>query len=204
VSAQAQSVPAIQFQLGFLQLWHGEQTDAEERLRTALDLAVRSGDITLQARSLTYLACIARQRGDREAARQRTAQLLDVAKQARMPDYIAVAYACQAWLAEREGDLEAVFQHGEAALALWAGLPFDYPFHWLALWPLLSAALRSNQLERAVRYSHGLLHPSQQLLPEAVLAELQAAHASAAGGQAAHALRHLQAAFDLAQASGQH
>ena len=141
-SALAQSVPAIQFQLGFLHLWHGAQADAAERLRQPWHLAERSGDITLQARCLTYLACIARQRGDLEAVRQRTAHLLNVATQAHMPDYIAVANACQAWLAEREGDLETVFQHGEAALALWAGLPFDYPFHWLALWPLLAAALQ--------------------------------------------------------------
>ena len=76
-SALAQSVPAIQFQLGFLHLWHGAQADAEEHLRAALHLAERSGDITLQARCLTYLACIARQHGDVEDVRQRTAQLLE-------------------------------------------------------------------------------------------------------------------------------
>jgi hypothetical protein len=119
-----------------------------------------------------------------------------------MPDYIAVAHACQAWLAEREGDLETVFQHGEAALALWADLPFDYPFHWLALWPLLAAALQRNQLDDAVRYAAGLLHPSQQLLPEATVAELQAANASAAAGQVAQARSRLQSAIDLARVSG--
>jgi len=202
-SALAQSVPAIQFQLGFLLLWHGSQADAAECLRTALALAERSGDIALQARCLTYLACIARQHGDVEDVRQRTAQLLAVAGQAQMPDYIAVAHACQSWMAERKGELQAVFEHGEAALALWAGLPFDYPFHWLALWPLLAAALQRNRLDHAVRYAHGLLHPSQQLLPVVVAAELQAADASAAAGQAAQARSHLQAAIDLARAAGQ-
>jgi DNA-binding SARP family transcriptional activator len=201
--ALAQSVPAIQFQLGFLHLWHGAQADAAERLGAALALAERSGDITLQARCLTYLACIARLRGDVEEVQPRTAQLLGVAAQAQMPDYIAVAHACQAWLAERAGDLEAVFRHGEAALALWAGLPFDYPFHWLALWPLLAAALQRSPLDHAVRYARGLLHPAQQLLPEAVAAELQAADASAVAGHSTQARSHLHAAVELAQASGQ-
>jgi DNA-binding SARP family transcriptional activator len=202
-SALAQSIPAIHFQLGFLHLWHGAPADAEERLRVALALAERSGDITLQARCLTYLACIGRLCGDVGVVRQRTEPLLKAAMQAQMPDYIAVAHACHAWLAERAGDLEAVFQHGEAALALWAGLPFDYPFHWLALWPLLAAALRRNQLDLAVKYAHGLLHPSQQLLPAAVAAELQAADASMMAGQAAQAHSRLQTAVDLAQASSQ-
>jgi DNA-binding SARP family transcriptional activator len=202
-SALAQSVPAIQFQLGFLHLWHGAQADAGERLRAALALAERSGDISLQAPCLTYLACIGRLHGDVEEIQQRTAQLLGTATQAQMPDYIAVAYAGQAWLAERAGDLDAVFQHGEAALALWAGLPFDYPFHWLALWPLLAAALRRNQLDLALKYAHGLLHPSQQLLPEAVAAELQAADASMTAGQVTQAHSRLQAAVELAQAAGQ-
>ena len=202
-SALAPSIPAIQFQLGFLLLWHGAQDDAEERLRAALHQAERSGDITLQARCLTYLTCIARQHGADKEVRLHTTQLLKVATQAQMPEYIAVTHACQAWLAVREGDLDAVFQHGEAALALWAGLPFDYPFHWLALWPLLAAALQRNQLDHAVRYAHGLLHPAQQLLPEAVVAELQAADASAAAGQVAQARSRLQAAVKLAQAAGQ-
>ncbi len=201
-SALAQS-PAILFQLGFLHLWHGSPADAAERLQAALHLAERSGDITLQARCLTYLTCIARLRGAVADVNQCVPQLQKTAAQAQMPEYIAVAHACQAWLAERESDLEAVFQQGEAALALWAGLPFDYPFHWLALWPLLAAALQRNQLDHAVRYAHGLLHPSQQLLPEAVLAELQAADASAVAGRIAQTRSRLQAAVDLAQASSQ-
>ena len=202
-AALAQSVPASQFQLGFLHLWHGSQADAEERLRTALHLAERSGDTALQARCLTYLACIARQHGAAEDVRQRTAQLWKAAAQAQMPEYIAVAHACQAWLAWRGGDLEAVPEHGEAALALWAGLPFDYPFHWLALWPLLAAALRRDQLDQALKCAHGLLHPSEQLLPEAVTAELQAAVASAIAGQIIQTRSHLQTAVELAQAAGQ-
>ncbi len=202
-SALAQSVPVIQFQLGFLHLWHGAPADAAACLRAGLALAERSGDITLQARCLTYLACIARQQGDVDEVRQAAGQLQRVASQAQMPDYIAAAHACQAWLAEREGDPDAVFRHGEAALALWAGLPFDYPFHWLALWPLLAAALQRDRLDDALRYAHGLLQPSQQLPPAAIVAELHAADARAAEGEVAQARDHLQAAVDLARTSGQ-
>lgn len=201
--AIAQETPLIIFQLGFLLLWHGAYDDAQEHFERALELAERSGDITLQARCLTYLAIVARFGRAADETARRTAALMQVATAAQMPEYIAVARANQAWLAWRQGDWDAAQMHGQAALALWAGLPFSYGFQWLALWPLLAVALRQEQASLAVEYVCRLLHPSQQRLPDAMSAALQSAHDDMAAGQIAQARSHLQAAVDLAQSASQ-
>jgi len=68
------AVPAAHFQLGFALLWSGDLSAAEQHISVALDLAQRSGDLSLQGRCLTYLTIIARRRGDVERARARHAQ----------------------------------------------------------------------------------------------------------------------------------
>ena len=202
-SAFAADVPLITFQLGFLLLWHDELDAAAERLEAALRLAERSGDIALQARCLTYLTLIARRLGREDEAGCRATQLLEVATAANMPEYIAAARANQAWLAWRHGHLDGVQTHGQAALALWAGLSFDYGFKWLALWPLMAAALHRDQLGEAVDAARRLLHPSQQRLPDDLTAELQAAGEALAAGQTPQVRDHLESAIGLAQAAGQ-
>jgi eukaryotic-like serine/threonine-protein kinase len=62
---------------------------------------------------------------------------LAAAEAGGMLEYIAVARANQAWLAWRQGDLGEAEREGSAALEELGSLPIPYPFHWLALWPLL-------------------------------------------------------------------
>jgi hypothetical protein len=202
-SAFAADVPLITFQLGFLLLWHDELDAAGERLETGLHLAERSGDIALQARCLTYLMLIARRLGREGEVGGRVAQLLGVAAAANLPEYIAAARANQAWLAWRHGHLDGVQTHSQAALALWAGLPFKYGFEWLALWPLMAAALQRDQLGEAVDAARRLLHPSQQRLPDDLTVALLAASEALVAGQVPQVRDHLDPAIKLARAAGQ-
>jgi tetratricopeptide (TPR) repeat protein len=199
----AVDVPLITFQLGFLLLWHDELEAAGERLENALRLAERSGDVALQARCLTYLTLIARRLGREDEVGCRVVRLLEVAAVANLPEYIAAARANQAWLAWRRGHLDGVQTHGQAALALWAGLSFKYGFEWLALWPLLAAALNRDQLGEAVDAACRLLHPSQQRLPDDLTAALQAASEALGAGQIPQVRDHLESAIGLARSSGQ-
>jgi DNA-binding SARP family transcriptional activator len=202
-SASAADVPLITFQLGFLLLWHDELNAAGERLETALRLAERSGDIALQARCLTYLTLIARRSGREEEVACRAAQSLEVGTAAHMPEFGAAALANQAWLAWRHGRLDDVETDSQAALELWAGLAFAYGFEWLALWPLIAAALRRDQLAQAADAARRLLHPTQQRLPDDLTAALQAAGEAMAAGLTAQVRAHLVSAVTLAQAAGQ-
>ncbi len=202
-SAFAADVPLITFQLGFLLLWHDELDAAAERLETALRLAERSGDLALQARCLTYLSLVARRLGHEEVVACRAAQLQEVAAAAHMPEFSAAALANQAWLAWRHGRLDSVQTDGQAALDLWAGLAFAYGFEWLALWPLIAAALRHDQIAQAADAARRLLHPSQQRLPDDLTACLHAASEAMAAGQTPQARGHLESALELAQTAGQ-
>jgi DNA-binding SARP family transcriptional activator len=202
-AALAQTIPFIAFQLGFLLLWHGALAQAAGHLQTALHLAERSGDLPLQARSLAYLTIVARLGHAGDEVARNAAALLEIATAAQMPEYIAVARANQAWLAWRQGRLDAVQTHGQAALDLWADLPFGYLFEWLARWPLMAAALTQEQIAQAAIQAQCLLHPTQQRLADDLTAALEAACSAAEAGQSASARNHLQAALDLAQAAGQ-
>lgn len=42
------------------------------------------------------------------------------------------------------------------------------PFRWLALWPLVGAALKENFLAEAFTYAGMLLDPTQQLQPQTI------------------------------------
>ena len=129
--------------------------------------------------------------------------MLGVATAANLPEYLGVARANQAWLAWRHGHLESVQTHGQTALELWARLSFAYCFEWLALWPLMAAALQRDQLGEAVAAARRLLHPSQQRLPDDPTAALQAASEALGAGRTPHVRDLLESAISLAQSSGQ-
>ncbi|MEI6725172.1 MAG: adenylate/guanylate cyclase domain-containing protein, partial [Actinomycetes bacterium] len=85
------------FMNGFAHLWHGDLDTAEEELQTALGAAKRTGDVTTQARCLTYLTVTFRKRGNVEKVRYLAAQSLAAAAAAHMPEYTATAQANLAW-----------------------------------------------------------------------------------------------------------
>ena len=172
------NIPSMHFGVGFSLLWSGDPQGAMEPLQTALGMAEQTGDITLQARCLAYLTVAYRQCGPMEETPQWAARALQAATVAHMPEYAGIAKANQAWMAWLAGNLAQTQELGHAALALWRQLPAGHasaPFQWLALWPLIGAALHEERLALAIDYARTLLDPTQQRLPDALTASLDQA-----------------------------
>ncbi len=161
--------------LGFYYLWHNDLAEAETELQKALSMAERTGDVTGQSHSLTYLSLVMRKRGRLEAIQQIIPQSLARATEAQMPEHIGTARANLAWVAWREKRYSEAQAHGRAALEQWQQISQVFPFHWTALWPLLGVALEQDQLADAVDYARQLLVPAQQRLPDELTALLEAA-----------------------------
>lgn len=196
------NLPSAHFMLGFLLLWHDDLAAATTELQTTLRLAEQQGDLSLQARSLTYLTIAARRRNQVEESQTLVAQALAAATKAHMPEYVALASANQAWLAWRQRDDGAVREHGAAALTLWQQLPVTHasaPFQWTALWPLLAEALHREAIAAAVAYARTLLDPHQQQLPDTLTTPLTQALQAWDGGTVAEAQKYLHVAITLAE-----
>lgn len=195
-------IPAAYFGAGFLRLWSGDSQGAQALLQNALERAEQSGDISLQARALTYLTVAARQLRQVETARSLAARSLEMAAAAHMPEYAATARANLAWLAWLEGDANQVQECAQEALALWRQLPAGHasaPFQWLALWPLLATALDGGEGALAIEAARRLLDPNQQCLPDALSSVLEAAVHFWEVGEMAAALTMLTQTPTLAQ-----
>jgi DNA-binding SARP family transcriptional activator len=191
-----------QFNAGFTWLWRGHLDAAEQQMQAALALARRIGDVTVQARCLTYLTVTYRKAGQIEKAQDFAAQSMAMAIAARMPEYIGTAYANQGWVAWCREDLAEAAAKGRAAVEQWRQLPAGHglaPFQWLALWPLMAVALGEEHLSQAIDDARALLDPVQQRLPDALTANLEQAVQAWDGGapEAARALLHQS--LDLAQ-----
>jgi class 3 adenylate cyclase/tetratricopeptide (TPR) repeat protein len=163
------------FVVGFAFLWHGDQAAAEEQLTEALALSELSGDVSLQVRCVTYLTVLCRERGQLDETRALAGRSLELATAAGMPEYVATAYANEAWLAWRDDDPDAVERCGRAALELWPPVHASSSFRWTALWPLIGAALSRDDTGAAVGYARGLLEPSQQRMAGDLHAAVEAA-----------------------------
>ena len=194
--------PAAHFQFGFTLLWSGDLDNAERHMGEALVLAERGGDLSLRGRCLTYLAMIARKRGDAGRVRTYTAQSLDVAIAGHMHDYIGAAHGNMAWLAWRAGDLDQVRAQGQAALAAWQKLPAGYICEWTARWPLIGVALASGETSEAADHARYLLETHQQRPPIPIETAFHAAVEAADGGDLSAAHAHLQAACAPARELG--
>jgi hypothetical protein len=171
-----------------------------EPMHLALKLAEQTGDVSLQARCLTYLTVAYRQCLHVEEARRSAARTLETATAAQMPEYVAMARANQGWLAWRAGDFGPARELARTALELWRQLPSGHasaPFQWLALWPLVAAALRKEELAPAVDHARALLDPGQQRLPDALSGVLERAIDAWESGalQAARTLLHRSVAL---------
>ncbi|HEY5959325.1 MAG TPA: hypothetical protein VIV60_22360, partial [Polyangiaceae bacterium] len=157
--------PMAQFGLGFALLFHHSFELAGDQLRAALALSERAGNTALQARCLTYLALTARMQGQIAEAETFTDRSLQVASAAETREYFAAALANRAWLSLRRRDPDAVIKHAQQALAIWRGPGLVFPFQWMALLPLMKAALARGDTDSAVACADSLEAPGQQRLP---------------------------------------
>lgn len=204
-AASPEARTPYQFALGFYLLWHGDLAQAEAELRTALAMSEQIGDISQQARCLAYLVVAHRRQGHIAEVEAYARRGLAAAEAAKMLDYRGAALAALAWVtwqrssaAPPAGPTEAE-RLAQAALTVWQGHAFPYPFHWQALWPLIGVALARERLADAIPHARQLLDPAQQALPSALERPLAAALATWDAGQPAAARDLLQHALDLAQ-----
>jgi DNA-binding SARP family transcriptional activator/tetratricopeptide (TPR) repeat protein len=177
ISNQA-GVPAAQFGIGFTLLWHRDVEPAKDLFQMALRLAEETGDISLQARCLSYLTIAYRQSGQIEETEQSAARNLEVATLANMPEYIAMAKANQAWIAWRVDNIALSQELSNAALKLWHQLPSGHasaPFQWLAYFPLIAVSLQQDKVHLAVNGARALLDPNLQRLPDTLITTLEQA-----------------------------
>jgi DNA-binding SARP family transcriptional activator len=171
-------IPSLHFMMGFVLLWYGALEEAEAEMRAALAMAVKTGDVNLRARCLTYLAVLCRKQERVADVAELAAESARAAAEAGMYEYVATARANQAWLAWRAGDYQLAEVNGRDAVALWQTLPAGHAscaFQWTALLPLLALALPNGGLDEAVVWVKALLEPAQQRLPGELAAMLQQA-----------------------------
>jgi DNA-binding SARP family transcriptional activator len=198
----ATALPAARFLKGFCLLWNNDTQDAIAAMNAALATAEQTGDVSLQARCLAYLAVAYRRLEERDQVEQAVQKCLTVAGAAHMPEYVGTAYANWVWLAWRAGDWTAAEQYAHEAFAAWKQLPPDHaslPFQWTCLAPLIAIAHHTAQLDKAVGYTRQLLDPLQQRLPVELTTAAELAVEAWEQGSTAQASRRIELLIDLAR-----
>jgi hypothetical protein len=113
--------------------------------------------------------------------------------------YVALTMAAQAWLAWQDGDPDEVIALSARLDELGVGtLVSGARYRWVYLFPLIAARLQSGDVAAAVATARQILDPSQQLLPDDLMAALDASCAAWDRGEAGPAAEGLAAALRLA------
>ncbi|HEX9131750.1 MAG TPA: AAA family ATPase [Ktedonobacteraceae bacterium] len=191
--------------LGNLFQFQDNLTGAEGQVREALALGERTGDALLHMRSLSTLALVYRKRGQVEDVRRAASRALAMAAAMDQSISVCLNKANLAWVAWREGKLSEAWEYGRAALAEWQSLPtanYTYYSQWTALLPVIDIELAHDQLSQAVDYARMLLAPGQQVLPDVLTANLEAAIRAWDDDQPDMARKYLQQTIISAQESG--
>jgi DNA-binding SARP family transcriptional activator/predicted ATPase len=152
------------FGLGFNLLWYGDREEAIAQLDQALEQAEKLGATFVKDQALAYLTIAYRMSGNLEMVSQLVQPGLTLAEAAQHQTYQGVAKANLGWLAYHQGDSDQAEQLAEHALSLWGH--GDYPFEWLADFPLAAIAMQRGELERAQECLKAILKPLQGRLPE--------------------------------------
>lgn len=200
-SGESALSPSTEFGLGFALLWHGELDKAVAIFLTVLSVAEQTGDSSLAARCVTYLAVAYRLLDKPADAEHYVSRALIMAETAHMPEYTALAHANAAWLAWRKNDIKGAREQALSAVEGWKQFPLSHAsttIRWTAYFPLLAIALHDQALETATACVRVMLDPHQQRLPAILVHKLE--HALSAQTAAAHdvALQVFRPALELA------
>ncbi len=190
------------FGIGFLHLWYGDLDTAEYHIQRSLKDTEHVGDITNQSRALAYLTVIRRKRGLVQEAADYAERTLQAAQAGNMIDYIASAYGHQAWVALREGRMDAAHDLGTKGLELIRQVPISKLLVWIPIWPLIASEIARGEIASAMAHVQELLGPTQQPPPDDVLLALNQSVTAWEKGETDRATTHLVVAADLARASG--
>jgi hypothetical protein len=188
--------------LAIILLLHGAFEEADRHMRESLNDAMRTGDLEVKARCLTYLTVIERQLLHVGSAKKQAEWSLSVSKAGRMREYTGAALGNLAWVALRRGDLAEAERHAREALDCWKTLSLVYPFQWLARLPLAAVELANDRLAAALDQVRAVLDVQQQRLPDKLATKLTSACAAFAKGNAPRARWLLSRALGIARKLG--
>ncbi len=192
----------LHFCCGFTSLWHGDWSQAETELEAAIALCQQTGNITILARSLTYLVVLYRVRKDTRRLQALLPEFVQILQTAGLKEYLPYVNAVEAWFAWQAHQFEEVERLAQEALAAWGRAAVAIPFQWIARWPLLSVAVQQRNFAAAIEHAKEMLSPAQQKLPEDVTSVLEAAVQASDAGKLEAARAPLAEALQLAMEKG--
>jgi tetratricopeptide (TPR) repeat protein len=184
------------FILGFTYFWHGNFHEAEENFIEALALAERTGNQEQRVLVLSYRGLLYRLAGDLQGAQEFVPRALQAAQEARMPMYIGLAMANQAWISLQQGDPGKAEAEAKAADAQLRGM---FPHYGVVVWPLIAIYLGRGEVGEAIELARKLVLPSQRKLVDALDNALQTAIQLYDAGDEAKAGNQLRDALRLAE-----
>jgi DNA-binding SARP family transcriptional activator len=206
-SGNADLIAQTQFRMGFGLMCRRDLDAAEEKLLAALGYAERTGRLRLQAVCLVYLSTLHRLRGQVQEVRDLSVRSMQAAGASETPTYIAASRANLAWAAWRDGDVDSAWEEANAAIESWGQMEMEFPFRWLAGWPLIAIQVSRHLAGDAVELARELLQPTQQRMLDKVEVALEDAigawgMSDSGGQQEAEALSCLQQAISRAREIG--
>jgi len=162
------------FQLGFVLLWRDKLDEARRHFRVGRDEARSAGDALFEIRCLIYAAIAERKLSDVQAVRALDAEIDELEDTYGYDSLIA---ANRAWLAWRDGNLDATEAFGAIAVADWKSESRSGAtiFQWTARFPLLAVDIERDRLDSASTHARAMLDESQQPLRTDVRDALQEA-----------------------------
>ena len=175
---------------------------ARSEMSDVLELTVKCGNRTMEARVLTYLAVLFRRLGQPERVAEYVERASVVSSELGMREYVAAVLACRSWMAWLEGDLEAALALGNQALEEWQAHAPRYPFKWLALMQMLEMALVDDDQRAGLDRARILVEPGNARLGSGVSESLEAAIAAEAAGNREVAAARLREALVQARTAG--
>jgi hypothetical protein len=196
-SADEKDIGYSTYFLGWALWLRGDLTEARQQLEKALAMGERIGERHLLSLCLLALTLTALRRHDTEAVRVLIPRAMTAARTEVV--YVALTMAAQAWLAWQDGDPDEVIALSARLDELGVGtLVSGARYRWVYLFPLIAARLQSGDVAAAVATARQILDPSQQLLPDDLMAALDAACAAWDRDEAGPAAEGLAAALRLA------
>lgn len=186
---------------GFVHLLAGDHKIALELISSALELTIRCGNRTLQARCLTYLTVLHRKLDQPDQVIHFGERAWEICEALGMQEYVGVILACRSWLAWRDGKMTEAEKLARQALDSWQEHASRYPFKWLALLQLIDIELKQKQLEQAVDHARSLLTPAHSRLTGGIEGSLQSAIGSFESGANDQAADELTNAINQARKS---
>lgn len=154
-------------QLGSLLVFAGNYSEAEIRLRQAIELAERCRDPLGVAAATMFLSVVARLECDVRRAERHALDLRSLlAARPSLPELDCTALGQLAWVALKRGNTEEAAQLSDEAITLWERDPSMSQSVWVMGWPALVCALAVGDVGRAVECATLMTRPDQQVLAD--------------------------------------